>query len=361
MPRMVVTLLACALAIASASAARAQVSAAEAAPQPESAPAPMPAASASQADASTAGPDGVRQLGTVVVSGAQPGPGMWKVRNGTNMLWILGTLTPLPRDFEWVSRDVEAVIAQADAVLAPPGVKFDADIGLFRGLTLLPTALRARNNPDGERLQDVVPAPLYARWSTLKARYVGRDASLEKRRPIIAAGELYSAAIRRAGLSTDDAVADTVRRATRKAGLKATPVQAEFKIANAKALLREFADTSLDDMDCFARTLDRVEGDIENMKLRANAWAVGDVDTLRALPYGDQFEACLDAVTGSALARKAGVADFERRVGDAWIAAARSALDRNAVTFATMPMVVMLRADGPVARLRALGYTIEEP
>ncbi|KAB8314222.1 TraB/GumN family protein [Tolypothrix campylonemoides VB511288] len=360
MHRMPATLLACAFAFASIAAAHAQGSV----PAPAASPVAQPPQAASPpagANDAAVDEDGVRRLGTVVVSGAQPGPGMWKVRNGANTLWILGTLTPLPRDFDWVSRDVEAVIAQADAVLAPPGAKFDADIGFFRGLTLLPTALRARNNPDGKRLEEVVPAPLYARWSTLKARYVGRDAGLEKRRPIVAAGELYRAAIRRAGLSTDDAVADAVRRATRKADLKATPVQVEFKIANAKDLLKELADTSLDDMDCFARTLDRVEGDIENMKLRANAWAVGDMDTLRALPYGDQFEACLDAVTGSALARKAGVADFERRVGDAWIAAARSALDRNAVTFATMPMVVMLRDDGPIARLRALGYAIEEP
>ena len=39
----------------------------------------------------------IRDLDTMVVSGVQPGPGLWKVRKGEHTLWILGTVSPLPR------------------------------------------------------------------------------------------------------------------------------------------------------------------------------------------------------------------------------------------------------------------------
>jgi hypothetical protein len=86
-------------------------------------------------------------------------------------------------------------------VIGPPTVSMGSDIGFFRGLMLVPSLLKARNNPGGMHLQDMVPADLYARWLPLKARYMGRDRGVEKRRPIFAAQELYEAAMRKSGLS----------------------------------------------------------------------------------------------------------------------------------------------------------------
>ena len=36
-------------------------------------------------------------LETVLVSGEQPGPGMWKVSKGDHVLWIVGIQTPVPK------------------------------------------------------------------------------------------------------------------------------------------------------------------------------------------------------------------------------------------------------------------------
>ena len=36
-------------------------------------------------------------LDAVVVSGTQPGPGLWRVSRDGREFWILGTLAPLPR------------------------------------------------------------------------------------------------------------------------------------------------------------------------------------------------------------------------------------------------------------------------
>ncbi|HZH44081.1 MAG TPA: TraB/GumN family protein [Lysobacter sp.] len=303
----------------------------------------------------------LRELDTVVVTGVQPGPGLWKVRKGDHTLWILGTLSPLPRDFEWLSRDVEAVIAQADEVIAPPRGSVDADVGFFRRLTLLPSMLKVRNNPHGATLQDVVPPATYGRWLTLKARYLGRDGGIEKRRPIFAASELYEAAIRRTGLSLEDVVGPVVRRATKQRGLKPTEVRIEVKVEDPRGALRELSGTRLNDLECFEKTLQRIERDLDTMRERANAWAVGDVETLRALPATNQYEACMAAITDSGLAQRLGFADLRQRLEAAWLAQAQRSLERNAVTFATLPMSYLLRADGALDRLRALGYEIEEP
>src|SRR5690606_39347135 len=92
-------------------------------------------------------PDDVVDMDTVVVSGVLPGPRMWRVSKDGHDLYILGTLSPLPKRMEWMSREVEDTIARSQSVIAPPSVAVHSDVGFFRGLTLVPALLRARNNP----------------------------------------------------------------------------------------------------------------------------------------------------------------------------------------------------------------------
>jgi len=44
-----------------------------------------------------------------------------------------------------------------------------------------------------------------------------------------------------------------------------------------------------------------------------------------------------------------------------WVAAARKALEKNRSTFSVLPVDQVFRKDGPVEKLRALGYMVEEP
>src|SRR5262245_23988705 len=88
----------------------------------------------------------IRDLPPMVVSGVQPGPGLWKVRKGDHTLWVLGTVSPLPKRIEWESRDVEQVMAQAQEMIGSPGVKIDAKLGVFQQLMLAPKAFGARKN-----------------------------------------------------------------------------------------------------------------------------------------------------------------------------------------------------------------------
>jgi uncharacterized protein YbaP (TraB family) len=305
--------------------------------------------------------DDVPNIDTVVVSGILPGPGMWKVRNGGNTLYILGTISPLPRRMEWESAMVEGTIARAQEVLAPPSVTLDSNLGRVRSLMLLPSLLKARRNPDGRTLQESVPQELYARWQPLKARYIGSDRGVERFRPVFAAQELYEAAMRRSGLTQEPVVQRVVGRVAKRHGIPTTPANLKIVIEDPKSLIREFNDVVLADTECFDRTLSRIEGDIDAMRARANAWAQGDIDALRALVRDDQYQACIRALTGTGIAARLGMGDLAQRVRDTWLAGAEAALAKNSVSFGTLSMGLLLPDDGYLAELRAKGYVIEAP
>src|SRR5690606_3027255 len=139
-----------------------------------------------EAPLATVDPEAPTVLEAVMVTGTQPGPGLWRVSRGDSVMWVVGTVSPLPKRMQWSADEVEARVAESGKVLLPPRVSFRTDRGMFRNMLLLPAALRARNNPEKERLQDVLPEALYERWARLKATYIGRSRSVEKRRPILA-------------------------------------------------------------------------------------------------------------------------------------------------------------------------------
>lgn len=300
-------------------------------------------------------------LEAVLVSGEQPGPGLWRVSKDEHVLWILGTLSPLPKRMRWQSDEVAALIAGSQQVLAQGHATIRADVGFFGQLMLLPAALRARNNPDGATLAQVLPAELYQRWTALKRKYLGRDRGVEKRRPILAADKLYEEALDEAGLSDTDPVWPAVKKIAKKRKVEIAAPAVELTIDNPKETLKAFARTALDDTGCFALTLERVETDLPAMQARANAWAIGDLERLRELPHPDQDSACTSAVLENGLARQLGLTDLPARIRAAWLEAADAALAGNASTFAVLPIEELLDPEGILAELRARGYAVEEP
>jgi hypothetical protein len=303
----------------------------------------------------------IRDESPVIVSGVLPGPGMWKVTRGGHVMYVLGTVSPLPKRMGWISRDVEQVLAQAGEVVIAPSYMVDADVGFFGKLALLPSLIGVRRNPGDKKLQDVVPAASYARWLVLKQRYIGRDGDVEKMRPIFAANELYQAAIEDSGLTGTRIVWPVVEDAIDRHDIKLTKPQVKVTLKDPKAALKEFRSESLGDLDCFDKMLANLETDVSRMAERANAWAGGDIAALRALPLGEQYQMCQDALLQASVAQKRGIGKAEAEVRQAWIAAAESAIANNPVSFAMLPMSELLKADGYLASLQAKGYVIESP
>ncbi len=303
----------------------------------------------------------VIQLEAVTVSGAQPGPGLWKVSKGDHVLWLLGTTSVLPEHMQWRSDEVERIVAGSQEVIRSPRVEFKLDVGFFGKLFLLPSALGARKNPNGKTLDQVLPAPLYARWSALKARYIGRDRGIERWRPIFAGIELYRKALKKSGLRSGGQIEDTVEGLAKRHGVKIVDATYRLEIKDPRGAIKAFKTAGPEDSECFSRTLDSVEHDLPAMAERANAWSTGDITTLRRLPDSRFRNACADALTESGFARQLGISDLPARVDATWLATARQALANDTQALATLPMDRLLMPGGYLAALKAEGYAVQAP
>ncbi len=288
----------------------------------------------------------------LTVMGRYPGPPLWRVISGTHELWIFGTLTVIPKDITWGSVIVERVIARADEVLLPPGIDAAAR-NPFRYVGLFFRARKLTRNEDGAPLKDVLPADLYARYATIRDRYDG-PRSLEQERPVVVAGRLYARAIDKSGLTFGGKLRGSIDRLARDAHVKRTDTEIRADPADlldaAQALSRQA------EIDCFATVVASIENDLPGIAERARAWALGDIDALRRLDYPDIEGQCLSFAGTSE-----GLRNTLRRAEDAWLDAAQRALAANGTTFATLSVVELLRPDGPLARLRELGYEVREP
>jgi len=299
----------------------------------------------------------------VLVTGVQPGPGLWRVirptDDGAHVLWVMGQYGPLPKQMEWRSTELEAAIAGSQELVAEPEV--DAEVGAFARLGALPSLVGVRNNPDGRRLEELMPIQLYARWLALKAEYLGYDQGVEKWRPLFAAFQLYRKAVDGAGLTYSPVVWSVAKKSAKKHRVKITTPSVLVRVEKPRAMIREFKDEPLDDLPCFESVLQRLESDLGLMRARANAWAIGDIAALRAMTNLNQAGACITAIMNAQVLRERGLTELPERLMAAWLVEAERALASNASTVAVLPMRDVLRTDGYLARLRAGGYVVDEP
>lgn len=297
---------------------------------------------------------------TVVVEGRRPGPGVWKVSKGTHVMWVFGTYAPLPQKMQWDASRVERLVAKSEEVLMPPVAK--AHIGFFRGLTALPSLIGIKRNPDDAVLRDVVPADVYARWTMLKEKYIGNDDGIEHYRPVFAGEELLLAGLKKSGLSYGSEVLGTIEDIAKKNKVKMSDSGYDVMVDDPRKLVRDFKNSQVDDLVCFTKTLDSLDTDLETMRVRANAWANGDIAEIRSLNFAQRRDACLDAVMNSSIAKDAAaLRQVRQRLRTAWLKAAETALASNATTFAVLEIQDILGPASYLNGLQAKGYAVESP
>lgn len=297
---------------------------------------------------------------TVLLVGQRPGPGLWKVSKGDHTLWVFGTYSPLPDKLEWRSQEVEKALAQSQEYLAPPHAQFK--IGFFKGLTMLPTLIGLEKNPDGATLQDVLPAEVYARWQPLKDKYLGKNSGVERERPIFVAQKLYEAALKQSGLTRGGAVDKKIDGIVKQHDIKVTETGIKLDTSNASEALSDFKKSQLADTACFTKTLDRLESDLDAMRVRANAWAKGDIEAIQKLSFPDQKAACDDAMLNAEFVKKQpALQNVKERVQTAWVAAAEKALEHNTSSFAMLSMTDILGGNSYLNALKAKGYEVTSP
>ncbi|MEO6184946.1 MAG: TraB/GumN family protein [Steroidobacteraceae bacterium] len=294
------------------------------------------------------------ELETIIVTGERPGPALWKVSRKGNTLWILPTFGPLPEGLIWRSTQLEAVIQQSQEIYFLTHISAPQNPGNDARL------LQAVQNLDGRQLRDVMPADLYRQFSDLAQRYAGDSRAFESFRPFVATDALRQVAMQRLRLTSERVVPATVQDLARQRGVK-----------NVSAVLRdnrdwdrmisELAKTPREaDIPCARARLDRLETDLRESVARANAWARGDLETLRQDPglYIAQADAEICARSFRQLkvtrARNLGL----RKVSYSWSV---RALKKNRSTLILVPVATFFDTDGLLSKFKAAGYEVEQP
>jgi uncharacterized protein YbaP (TraB family) len=290
----------------------------------------------------------------IVVEGSHEGPRMWTVRQGDHVLWILGTVTPLPKKMTWQPDAVKAVLRESQEVV-PAWPAYGIGANPFTALRLYIQWRRMQKPPDRMPLRETLPPALYARVAALEAKYDPKDSKLEELRPMLAGERLMEKVLDSSGLALHNEVQQAVLKLAREQGVRIR--QDKLKIDDPVDVLKDVGSTPLSgEIACLDGVVTRLETDLGPMQQRARAWALGDVDALRKLPHPDDRTACIAAVSTSERVRS-----LIARAQSDWLMVVEDSLARNRGTLAVQSMDRLLGDGGALATLKSRGYVVEGP
>jgi uncharacterized protein YbaP (TraB family) len=310
-----------------------------------------PAPASVAAGGAATAPDSMEE---VLVEGRHEGPRMWTVRSGDHTLWILGTISPLPKKMVWQPDAVEEALKQTQEVV-PAWPTYGIGANPITALRVYIAWRHLQKPPDNLPLRESLPPPLYARVEALRVRYAPHDNKIEQMRPMLAARELLTRVLDAAGLALRNEVQQEVLTLAARHGVRVH--QDKLRIDDPVDVLKDVGATPLaSEVACLDAVVTLLETDLGNMQARGRAWALGDVDALRQIPHADDRTACIAAVSTSERVRK-----LIARAQDDWLVAVTDSLARNRGTLAVQSMERLLGEHGALATLRARGYTVEGP
>jgi uncharacterized protein YbaP (TraB family) len=288
-------------------------------------------------------------LDEIVVTGERAGPGMWHVHHGSADVWLLGSLSPLPRGITWRSRQVERVLESASQVL----VQKPFEISIPRILWVLLTERSLVLETHGKRLKDVLPPGLYERFAALRGKYSDDPEKWEHYRPVVAAAFLQRAAFHQVGLSMRMDLGAALRVLAKNKHVRVE----EVKIAAVGDMLDALKTMApATENICVDASLVTMESALPRLMERAQAWADGNIERLQSLPVPKEVDACRDALEGGR-----GALDIIALMRRSWLSSIEKSLQGTGTTIAVVNLDLMLEPGGLLDELRAAGYQIEAP
>jgi uncharacterized protein YbaP (TraB family) len=288
-------------------------------------------------------------LDEIVVTAERAGPGMWHVHRGAANVWILGSISPLPRDITWRSKQVETVLESTSQVL----VQKPLEISIPRILWMLIADRKYLMVGKGKKLRDVLPPDLYRRFAAQRSN-VGEDADKwERYRPIIAAAFLQRDAFHQVKLSMRLDLGAALRVLAKKHGVRIE----EIKVAGVSDMLEALKTMpAATERTCVEASLTTIESGLPRLVDRAQAWAVGNVERIANLPELKDVDACRTALDAGK-----GALDVIGRIRQTWLENIEKYLRSAGTTIAVVNLDMLLERGGLLDELRAKGYEIDAP
>src|SRR5258707_3570360 len=288
-------------------------------------------------------------LDEIVVTAERAGPGMWHVHRGAANVWILGSISPLPRDITWRSKQVESVLESSSQVL----VQKPIEISIPRILWMLIADRKVLMVGGGKRLKDVLPPELHARFAAQRSKVTGDKDKWERYRPIIGVAFLQQAAFHQVNLCMRLDLGAALRNLAKKHGVRIE----EIKVAGVSDMLEALKTMPpATERICVEASLSTVESGLARLVDRAQAWASGNVERLDSKPEVKEVDACRNALDAGK-----GAFDVIGRIRQTWLDNIEKYLRSPGTTIAVVNLDMLLEHGGVLDRLRAKGYEIDAP
>jgi len=282
---------------------------------------------------------------TVVVTAKRPGPALWHISVNGSDVWIMGTVSPTPKDLTWNADEIDGILDGANIVYLPPRL----EAGFFEASWFLLTGIGTLKQPDGQTLEASLPPDMKDRYAAMLVK-LGKDADsyADYLAPLVALS-LEGDFREHAGLDGRDADVRIERIARAKnvptkplASYEAMPILKEAVALPAQA-----------QRACLADALDDIDVQVIHADAAARAWAVGDLAGVKANYSEIKLYDCFQQT-------KSFAADWAHVVDDA-MKAIDDALAKPGKSLIVIGMGPLLRKNGVLDRLQARGIKVEGP
>lgn len=288
-------------------------------------------------------------LDEIVVSAERTGPGMWHVHRGDANVWLLGSISPLPRDITWRSKQVESVLESTSQVL----VQKPLEISVPRILWMLIADRKLLMVGGGKKLKDVLPADLHARFAAQRSNVTDDKDKWERYRPLIAAAFLQQAAFHQVNLSMRLDLGAALRELAKKHGVRVE----EIKVTGVSDMLEALKTMpAATERSCVEASLSTVESGLPRLVERAQAWASGNVERIENMPELKEVDACRNSLDAAK-----GAVDVIGRIRQTWMENIEKYLRAPGTTIAVVNLDLLLERGGLLDELRAKGYEVDAP
>lgn len=296
----------------------------------------------------------------IVVVGNSPGPPLWQVRNGENILWIFADFNPLPKNMKWDSSRVARIIENADEYLEKPVVERSfGPIGLGISKTRRIARLqkqRMKIADDGE-LSDVLSAELYQKLIAVMEEF-DLNHSLLKNKPLFAADVLLVNVIDQADLADSSFVNRELNNLRRSYKVPVTASEANLNFEEFVASMEEEIIAYTDDYGsaCLEHRIELLKR-LGEFKERAMDWYRRELP-LAGFSQLNTNKACIlgDGIYISKIRQ-----EKSSQSNAKWMENAEAALSTNKNTFAVLSIFDLIYPEGLLDELREDGYDIIEP
>jgi hypothetical protein len=283
---------------------------------------------------------------TVIVTANATGPAVWHATKDGADVAILGIVEPLPDNFVWNTKPLQAILGGARRVLLPPQVR----MGIFSGVWFYLTESDLLHPPHGQTLWDVLDPGVAAELARACAFLHEPKDRYGDNSPILAAMRLGSDFRHVDDLTThepEDAIAALARARrvdVRRIATYGLIPSGEELLKLPPAMTGKCIEAAMQDIDFQSR----------HVQAAANAWAIGDAGGMMANWSPSHYYECLVRLSPHATALDA------RSIGDT-VASINEALAGGGRTIAVVNIGVLLRQGGVLDRLKAEGVSIAGP